>query len=428
MVDIIGFFDTLLNASIAGIPFEIIDTREAFGRRVQQFLFPGIDPPVFQDLGVLDGPITITGILVGDDYIEQAANLRFALRVPGPLTLVHPWLGNVPVVLQGPNAATISFSHKEQRIAHFSVTVLYYVPPAPNLADTLSLLKSAVEDLVDDAEAMIASVLAPISFALAVFSYAGTWLNALSAGFSALVGGGGSGAEIGPACAAPIAALTVPATTPNAAWAASVAAAVAAVPAAIVGAAQPVQPSAVAPGGISVLGAAADAADATEMLINAVPLAIANVALPSPAPALACALQAIVIANAVLASSLIAYDSVQAAQAQAQVLFGLLDAAIAAAATQSQTRPQLAAPVWDDLISLKSALAADLNALVGRLPSVVTINTRTTLPAWLIAHYVAGDQPVAMASAYADILARNAVANPGAVAAGALEILQVQAA
>lgn len=425
MVAIIGLYETLLGGTIAGLPFEIIDTRLEFGRRVQRLLFPGVDQPIYQDFGVLDGPITINGLLIGDDYIQQAQNLRFALRHPGPLTLVHPWYGTLQVVLHGPGAVSISLSQSHLRAARVTMTVLLYLPPAPSLADTLSGLMSQVQATITDAESWIATTLAPALLPLAAFAYAQSWVRSIAAGFASIVNGGPSGAEIGAACAAPLAALTEPATAPTTASAATLAAAIAAVPAAIAGASQPTVPSAVAPGGATMATTAADAADATAMLVQAVPIATAGAVNPSPGPALACALQAIIMANAVAASALIAYDSVQDAEAQAQTLYVELDAAIAAAATQAQMSPQLAAPVWDDLVSLKSALAADLNTVVGRLPAVVTVNTTTAVPAWIVALYVAGDTPGAMYGCYGDIIARNQVANPGVIASGALEILQV---
>lgn len=425
MVEIVGLYDSLLSASIGGFPFEVLDTRDEYGRRVERFLFPGIDQPVFQDMGAQDGALSVTGMLIGDDYVQQAQNFRRVMQQPGPLTLVHPWLGNLSVVLAGPQAVTVSLSNTELRIARFTVSLFLYQPPPGTLADTFSLIGTAVTQTIDDAESWMAGVLAPAVLPLAAFAYAQSWLSSISVGIEGIMNTGPSGAAIGPVVATALGAIggATPAATP--AWAEATAANVAAIPAAMVAAAQPLVPSAVAPGGATTAPVGAAPADATAMLVLAVPIATAGAINPSPGPALAACFQAMIVANAVLASSLIAYDSVQAAQAQALVLMSALDAAIVAAATQAQTAPQLAAPVWDDLVSLKSALAADTNALVGRLPSVVDINTRRTLPAWLIAHYVAGDVPSQMYATYSDIIARNVVSNPATVPGGTLEVLQV---
>src|SRR5882757_9166886 len=101
-MDIIGLANSLLDATFRGIPFSILDSRHEVGRRLQRFLFPGRDESAFQDLGAADGSIRITGLISGDDYVHQAQRLHTAFRLPGPATLVHPWLGDLVVLLEKP--------------------------------------------------------------------------------------------------------------------------------------------------------------------------------------------------------------------------------------------------------------------------------------------------------------------------------------
>ncbi len=425
MINIVGLYDNLLSASLSGFPFEVIDTRQEYGRRIERFLFPGVDQPVFQDFGSQDNQISVTGMLIGDDYVQQAQNFRRVLLLPGPMTLVHPWLGNLQVVLAGPSAVNMELSNTELRIARFTVALFLYQPPPVTLADTLSLIGTAVQSAVGDVENWMAGVLAPLVLPLAAFSYTQGFVRSISAGFAGFVNSGASGAEIGAQAMPAIAAMKAVPPVPGASWASSLTAAISAIPASIVNAAQPVVPAAVAPGGTTTAAIAADPSDAVSMLLQAVAIATAHAADPAPGPALAACLQALVVVQAVQASTLIAYQSVQQAQAQEIILMAALDAAIAAAATQAQSAPQLAAPVWDDLISVKSALAADVNALIGRLPPVVSVTTIRSHPAWLIAHYVAGDSPAKMYASYQDLIARNGVKNPAMIGPGALEVLQV---
>lgn len=107
MIDIQGLYDSLLDASFRGVSFSIIDTRLDVGRRMQREMFPGLDTSLFQDLGAMDGPIRITGLISGDDFVAQARKLRLAFRTAGPGTLLHPWIDDSIVILQGP--ASISF-------------------------------------------------------------------------------------------------------------------------------------------------------------------------------------------------------------------------------------------------------------------------------------------------------------------------------
>jgi hypothetical protein len=75
------------------------------------------------------------------------------------------------------------------------------------------------------------------------------------------------------------------------------------------------------------------------------------------------------------------------------------------------------------LASLKAALAADLNSLIGRLPAVVTIMIPRTMSAWTLAEYISGDDPGQVFATYQDIIARNNIRHPALVPPGPLEVL-----
>lgn len=114
----------LLTASFRGIEFFMPDASTAPGRRLEEYLFPGIDRAAYDDFGELPEEINVEGVLVGDDYIAQARALRAAFRRAGPGTLVHPWLGAMTVIAMDP--PDISFSAGELRVARFSATFKVY--------------------------------------------------------------------------------------------------------------------------------------------------------------------------------------------------------------------------------------------------------------------------------------------------------------
>ena len=430
MIDIVGLYDTLLTASLAGVPFRVLGSSDEVGRRIVRFLYPGVDEPTFQDLGAIEGTITVRGLLVGDDYVAQARALRSALKGPGPYTLVHPWLGQMQVVLARP--ASIRFAQNQLRIAHFDVAVYRYADAstggilglAQTAWDTLSDLEVKVDALTATAQNWIAVALTPAVLPLAAFSYAQGWLSNLQATWSTVLNTGPSAGVIYPASAVAIADLSQPTVAPSASWASDYAAAVAAVPAAVVACTQPVLPSAVAPGGSTVPAATADAADAVAALLAAIPAMTASASDPAPGPALAAAAQAIAVANAVSAATGIDYASQQDAQAQAAILYTAIDAAIMSAATAAVIAPSEAGPVWSGLLDLRSAFAADMTSVIGRLPAVVQITVPAVLPAWLLAQYIAGDTPDQVVAAYQDIVTRNRIAHPGMVRPGQIEVLE----
>jgi prophage DNA circulation protein len=422
MIDILGLYNTLLTATLGGVPFSVIDTSQEVGRRTLRFLYPGIDAASYQDIGADDGPIMLRGILAGDDYIAQTRALRAVFRSPGPWNLVHPWLGNFQVVQVENQRPKITLSQTELRIARFEVAVYPFNPTAQPGLDTLSRLVEKAEALQADAQNWLASAMAPIAGVLGAFGYVQGFVSNVSGQVTSVLGLTPSGGDIAPACAPALAGLALPTIAPLPGWPAATAAALMAVPAAIGGAATPLVPSAVAPGGASVAAAAADPADVVTTLLAIVP-GLSSSNMPSPGPALAAAFQAALVGAAVLAAAGIDYASQQVAEAQAAILYAALDAAAAAVATVAQSDPANAAPVWRDLSGLKAALAADLNALIGRLPEVVIINIPTSMSAWLLAQYVSGDEPGAVFATYQDICARNQVFHPAMVPAGPVEVL-----
>ncbi len=425
MVDVVGLYNTLLTASFGGVPFSVIDTSQETGRRVALFMYPGIDDASFQDLGADDGPIVIRGLLYGQDYIAQVAQLRAVFRSPGPYTLVHPWLGSIQVILAPGQRPSITLSASELLIARFEAQVLPYHPSAQAGLDTLSQLETRLGMVTADAQNWLANVMQPTVGVLGAFGYVQNWLTSLSDVFTTAMNATPSANTIVVTAAVALAALRAPTSAPSAMWGAVTAAVVVAVPGAIAGAAAPPVPSAVAPGGSTVAATPADPADAVTTLLACVPGVMATALAPAPGPALAAALQAVIVGAAVQAASDITYVSQQEAIAQGALLYGAIDAAADAAATAAQTDPANAAPVWRDLVALKGALAADLNVLIGRLPPVVVIVIPRVMPAWLIAQYISGDDPSQVVGTYQDIIARNQVFHPALVQPGPLEVLDV---
>lgn len=104
-------------------------------------------------------------------------------------------------------------------------------------------------------------------------------------------------------------------------------------------------------------------------------------------------------------------------------LYSAIDGAIAAAGALAANDPLNITPVWRDLLAVKAALAADLNAAIGRLPAVVVINTPRALPLWLVAQYAYGDNPGQIFTMWQDMIARNRVRNPAVLLPGPVELL-----
>lgn len=420
VADIQALYDSLLDASFRGVIFHVIDARHEVGRRVQRFLFPGSDLTVFQDYGALDGPLHIKGLISGDDYAHQAWRLHAAFRTPGPATLVHPWLGEIQVVLEKP--ASISFADGELRIVRFEADFLPYDALLAPPSNALEQLTDAIDAAVASAKAWLHGALAPVAMALAAFAYAQNFVSTCIGMWHGLVGGADI---IGPDTAPALAVLAAtPQSTPSPVWATTTTDALAAVPAAIASSSVPTPPAAVGPGASAVTPEAADPRVAAGVLLSAATSVAAIAVDPAPGPSLSAAMQALAVLEAVRAASDITFTSQQDASAWRDRLLAALDAAAAAAAAQAQAAPVEAGGLWRALQAARAALLADMAATIGRLPAVATLTLAGPTSAWLIATYLAGDTPELLVDAYLDLVARNNIASPGLVPAGKLEILQ----
>jgi prophage DNA circulation protein len=103
-------------------------------------------------------------------------------------------------------------------------------------------------------------------------------------------------------------------------------------------------------------------------------------------------------------------------------MLGALDQA-RAATTIGTAAPDEAQAVYAGLTDLKRAVAADIDERIGRLPSVLTVETPARVSAWLIAQHVQGDDPQKLAACYDDLVVRNKLRHPAGAGPGEVEVL-----
>lgn len=423
LISLVGgaYADLLMDATYGGFPFQVLNLKTEDGRRIQRFLFPGQDRIAYQDLGQDDGNIAITALLIGDDFVHQAERFRSVFQAPGPKVLDHPFFDSAFLVVP---ASKLEVTHDAQeiRIARLSFQVSRCLPRVAAPPDTLQGILDAIADLKAAARAWLRQVLRPLGLALAVVSTvrqfaltaAGVWDQiATSSGDS----------QVAASIATPTAGLTrISALKLDASYGDSVTTALAAPSAAIAAVALPQQTAAVAPGGSTDAPIAADPRIAAGVILSAVAaLAPANPLARGAQAALAA--QAMALGDAVDVASDIPFTSQQDALSWQARLTAALDATGALAAQAAALDPQFAGPVWRALMALRAALIADMSQRLGRLPSVQVLHNPAMTSAWLLAQHLSADRPDQMLAVYLDIVARNDVAQPALVPAGALEVL-----
>lgn len=96
-------WENLRPASFRGVAFEVESHSESGGRRVELHEYPLRDTPYAEDLGKKAGKWQIEAFLVNgkSGYAERRDKLREALNASGPGTLIHPYLGELSVSVDG---------------------------------------------------------------------------------------------------------------------------------------------------------------------------------------------------------------------------------------------------------------------------------------------------------------------------------------
>lgn len=399
----------LLPASFRGVQFFVPDASTMPGRRVAEYLFPGIDQLAYDDFGLSPLEISITGMIVSDAYIGQAAALQRAFERPGPGTLVHPWLGAMTVIL--PEPAEISFSASELRVARFTATFKRVgvggsrgaIPTASDLIAAASGMSQAAAGLARAVSTTVLSQSRALATRRSSRMTIDTWRLVASA--------------------APSLRSSLPEPTADpAAFAVQLSqisdAVLALVPALT---AQPaVSPSAefTPPAGVSARVALAMAIDCAG--------AVASSASPSAVDtALLTASAASAIATASRLSAAVTFASRQEAAALRGSLTDRLDAVGEVCATLSVAG--FAAPASLLLRAtgeLRFRLVADINEAIGRLAvsSIFTADQPTDV--FELAHHSYGDDPSSVERGYQTIVTRNRPRHPASIPAGPVEILR----
>lgn len=97
-----SFFSNLREASFRGARFEVDDVEASGGRRVVLHEYPLRDTPYSEDLGRRAREFSVRGYIIQGrtyDYATARADVLKALEAYGPGELVHPWHGEVSVVV-----------------------------------------------------------------------------------------------------------------------------------------------------------------------------------------------------------------------------------------------------------------------------------------------------------------------------------------
>lgn len=401
--------------ALRGLLFYVQSSEENSTRRWVTHEFPGRDEPWHEDLGAKTRSFSIEGLLVGPDVVLQRRAFARAAADPEPATLLHPWLGAMRVVVLD---CRITDDVNQARVARVSLRVEKAgTKPAPVLGlDSLGGVLDGADRLLTAAQ----SAYAEYRFMRAAADFIIQSFKASVLGIAGAIEGALSNAGLVGGAASSVSAL---ASVNDAAIVSDVA-----VPLAVASAARDV--SALA-GGRAALTRGADAAPqgafAALDALNAQELVKAPIgAATTPAR------QQLAAANeglAVLAAAIFAGEFARAAAAvpwasrdEAMVARDKVSDALAAAADRVAAAGWDA--VWQRLVALRAASAADLAERAAPLPRIKRLELPGVMPASLIAYRLDGDSLSDVFGRGAALSARNRVRHPGFVpAAQPIEVL-----
>ncbi|MFN7308853.1 MAG: DNA circularization protein [Acetobacteraceae bacterium] len=401
--------------ALRGLLFYVQSSEENATRRWVTHEFPGRDEAWHEDLGAKTRGFSIEGLLVGPDVVLQSRAFARAAADPEPATLLHPWLGAMRVVVLD---CRISHDVNQARVARVSLRVEKAgTKPAPVIGlDSLGEVLDEADRLLTAAQ----SVYAEYRFMRAAADFIIESFKASVLGIAGAIEGALSNAGLVGGAAGSVSAL---ASVNDAALVSDTA-----VPLAVASAARDV--SALA-GGRAALTRGADAAPQAAFAaldaLNGQELVKAPIgAATTPAR------QQLAAANeglAVLAAAIFAGEFARAAAAvqwasrdDAMAARDKVSDALAAAADRVAAAGWDA--VWQRLVALRAASAADLAERAAPLPRIKRLELPGVMPASLIAYRLDGDSLSDVFGRGAALSARNRVRHPGFVpAAQPIEVL-----
>uniref|UniRef100_A0A7C1P8V6 DNA circulation N-terminal domain-containing protein n=1 Tax=Agrobacterium albertimagni TaxID=147266 RepID=A0A7C1P8V6_9HYPH len=411
-IDSLDALPGLLPGSYRGRTLHFLDASSEHGRRVLEYLFPGVDAPAYDDFGLLPSVVTIDALVIGDDYKGQVKSLQRAFETPGPGLLMHPWLGPMSVILEEP--ASIAFSVRELRVARINVR-LKRVQIGGGVGQVLSGLGGGVASLLSAAQALI-DVVDVLVLSAARGAAIRRTVRLIAAAANAVTPPS-DGARLLPEIRSILAASAPETPATFGSWlsgAVSVLSAVAEEPAVASALASP--PVSTAQAKIAVAsdlaGRMMDAAASAPSQVDAALLVAAA------AEFLSAAARQSVYADFASRREATAYRTAMTA-----ALSALIDRA---EILGSDTYQAASSELIRGARRVSSAVVIEMNEVVGRLPEVLVFASEREHDAWQVAQHIAGDRPGQIEAVYLDIVARNRPRHPAVMEGSTVEALEIR--
>lgn len=116
--------DSLLPGSIGGVPMFISEVKSSVGRRTTSKELPFRDTPAREDLGKRARRFSVSGFVIGANYIAERDAVIDLFETRGPWLFTHPWWGELSVILDESASLDIQESDSQGGWAKFSFALV----------------------------------------------------------------------------------------------------------------------------------------------------------------------------------------------------------------------------------------------------------------------------------------------------------------
>lgn len=401
-----SLFDQLRPASFRGFEFGIPSDTVTQNMRIHTHKYPGKDEPFHENMGLDVTGFSVEAAITGEDFVEKAASFEALLNKKTQGILVHPYYGELDVVVLGHSRTHV---YDQVGIVSFSIRFEKYGAPiypaaaADTSADLLVASDAAFKSLEDDFNNnFIISGMPDF-----VSGDALDRLNTFNEGLSELLNITNTGHTWS------LNDLSdVPAVATNIFKSISATAA-------------PVNSSLVSLR-TSIIDNVISPLKIIQLLLNGTDTPLSDQSSPATgtqsiriknAQNIELLMHAGAITSAAATERFAQYESQDQANSFKMLFVDKIN----------DLSYKLADAGWDDgwrsMNSITASITRDINERVGRLPYTLTIKPQAMRPSLALANHLYGDDPSVIVTQAQDMVLRNKIRNPGFVPSEKMEVL-----
>lgn len=146
-----------LPAALNSVPFLAESIEDEVARALIRHTYPDRDGADLEDMGAAPRVVTVSGLIVGDDWLERVRAMEAAIARPGATGLTHPQFGTLAGRVE-----RLSVRHVHDAHNQVAISLTFVVGRAETSAFTVSRSSSsasaAVRSAADDVRSALSAL------------------------------------------------------------------------------------------------------------------------------------------------------------------------------------------------------------------------------------------------------------------------------